>query len=260
MRDAYYANRGLEYLKILHGKSDLPSFYNERVLNIYDFPFWKKSGSESKVEVNLDKVVGTSHQDYYGKTWLEMFGALKHFSENAMQNFREDGYFWNKCVCLDDNPISFYKYGEKYFIMSGNNRTCTAKFLGLKTVIANISHYIPDEELTQAYEVLEKEGYRILVSSRDSFPENPASMRPQKNSDSQWLITPPNKTPSYLNSIRLDDREQILQYIRAMNEFYEGIRQQKSYGFISKLFKKPTPAKFYELNYHDYRLGKIVKI
>jgi hypothetical protein len=95
-------------------------------------------GTPSVGSVNLSKVVGTTHPDYFGKAWGELKpipGTLgRDFVNNVQLNCPPLKRAYGNVKELDSNPQyylnsedkyhwSFYEIDGDYYISSGNNRT-----------------------------------------------------------------------------------------------------------------------------------------
>jgi len=101
--------------------------------------------------VCLQSVVGTTHPDYRGKTWLDL---LPKDQNQANQGILKRG--WKRLYDLRNNPgyyidsspknhISFYKVGNEYYIADGNHRVIIGRFFlhlnNLPEVIAGVGIY-----------------------------------------------------------------------------------------------------------------------
>lgn len=139
------------------GSLSIPDWAFEVVLepqSVEHFYFYKEVSNADSViqEVDLQKVVGTYHCDYFDKTWLEMVLRLKRdeISDTsvAIQAF-ENPSRKNDIVTMD-------KLGDKYLITNGNHRTCLAKFSNQRFVNAFVKEYALDLELLEACNYLSK--------------------------------------------------------------------------------------------------------
>ena len=187
------ATKGLNNLLILTDSNILPVFYNETLLHPDEyFAFWKSSRIYN-ASVETNKIVGTSYSDYCGKTWLEMLGSLNQFGQDTFKiysNNRE--LFILKCVKESQEQIKLRKYADKYFIDDGNNRICTAKFLGIKEIECRVTEYEPDEELENIYSELTKKGYKIYIGSRDVIKIDFQLIPLLEKQNDNWLIETPD--------------------------------------------------------------------
>lgn len=111
---------------------------------------------QSIEDVNLSKVIGTSHPSYHGKTW----GQLKPVPGSSSGDIFDPeiaGQPLKRAVtlihALEKNPEyytddsikdewSFYKLNDDYYIVEGNNRTVIARFFlhlnNIKPIIRNV--------------------------------------------------------------------------------------------------------------------------
>jgi hypothetical protein len=112
--------------------------------------------SQSIEDVDLSKVIGTSHPKYHGKTWGQLKpvpGSLRAdiFDINvADQPLRgavalSDLLVRNPEYYIDDgikDNWTFYKLNDDYYIVEGNNRTVIARFFfhlnNIEPIIRNV--------------------------------------------------------------------------------------------------------------------------
>lgn len=92
--------------------------------------------------VCVKKIMGTTHDSYHGKNWLEMLMTLKRH--------RSDHDEGRVIAAINDTQvadrISLSKYGDAYFIDGGgNHRVCQAKILNLETVPCEVTEFIFNE-------------------------------------------------------------------------------------------------------------------
>jgi hypothetical protein len=78
---SYAATEGMKHLYLLTGEYKAPLFYNNKVLHPHEDYIFKKSYRSYTASVETEKIVGTTHSDYCGKTWLEMLGTLKRYDQ-----------------------------------------------------------------------------------------------------------------------------------------------------------------------------------
>lgn len=95
--------------------------------------FMRKHYWADKASVNVFRVIGTKHQEYVGKTWLELLYSGERMSHNLPYQERNPNYY------LETKPrhpdMHFVTLdGLNYYIGSdGNHRTCIAKFMFSET-------------------------------------------------------------------------------------------------------------------------------
>lgn len=85
--------------------------------------------------ISIKDVIGTTHEKYMGKVWLEMLCCLKRKHDTAN---KEKIKLWIKET---QNTIFVAEYAGKYYILDGNHRICYAKFLGIERLTCNVSKY-----------------------------------------------------------------------------------------------------------------------
>lgn len=89
-------------------------------------------------------IVGSTHSDYYEKTWLEMLLTLKrsrhYYGLEKLKVFIQDESIGEK--------KSLTKINERYYIDGGgNHRVCYAKFLEYEQIACSIMERVFDEEV-----------------------------------------------------------------------------------------------------------------
>ena len=104
---------------------------------------------EVVTDVELDKIVGTTHDSYNKGTWEQMMQNLKPRREGDV--FPSERYFkmvhdnhdHSQGSKLFQQAITLAKYGEEYIILDGgNHRICHAKFAGIRTLKVRVQEYI----------------------------------------------------------------------------------------------------------------------
>lgn len=118
-------------------KENFPPWFFEKVycpedLDNFQFYYYDNCTYE---EISVDKIVGTTHCDYYHKAWLEMLSNLKHYKTDNDINFVK------AIILRKDDDKSVHEYNGKYYIVAGNHRFCQAKFLGISKVYCSVSKY-----------------------------------------------------------------------------------------------------------------------
>lgn len=126
--DSYYIKTGIERLKQLKPDFEFKKAFFENVKstdNICNKMFYYNKYNEYKTSnFNPSIIAGTKHIDYNNKMWIEMLGSLKRFrignidTEISLSNYINN----TEDVCLA-------KYGDEFYIISGNHRLCIAKFM-----------------------------------------------------------------------------------------------------------------------------------
>lgn len=141
-----YMEKGYYRLGLLKpdGYEMQPWFY-EKVLTysqiIGNKDLWNEIYYGDK-EIPLEKVVGTSHQQYcseiekHSYSWIEMLGRLKKFYKNIDYILKGNVEDISRCIGIEG-------YNGMYFITwNGNNRTIMMKFAGIDYApMRNIHEY-----------------------------------------------------------------------------------------------------------------------
>ena len=122
-------NKLTKHLEIL-GLSELPLFadlfledFNKRLRDEDDFVV--EIETISNTNIDLSKVVGTTHPDYINMTWSKLLTNAKRIKLN-LNSFQHDPmqYIENHC-----KGIKFCCFDEDHlYIEAGNHRTCIALF------------------------------------------------------------------------------------------------------------------------------------
>lgn len=118
--------------------------------NIPNFEFYNSTsiGGEGIVmEVTTKNIKGTTHCSYHNISWIEMLAHLPR----QRYDVDEDSV---KMAIADDKASerkSVAKYGEDYYILSGNHRLCQAKMLEIETVICYVYEYNLNQKALDVY-------------------------------------------------------------------------------------------------------------
>lgn len=177
--DALLKNLNFEFVRRL---VDQPPAWAEKTLLKWDdaYPqeqkdflsvhYWIESGS-----VNVHRVVGTSHWDYQGMTWLSVLMSGKRMKNNLQDLMDNPRYYLQPVI---RQPSIYYNTvdGLNFYIgADGNHRTCLAKFfLGAqeKSQLHNVTlnHYQVDTAFYRCYQQL-KLIVQTMGLSVDLYPE-----------------------------------------------------------------------------------------
>lgn len=137
---------------------------------VENYPFYVRGKTYEDV-VRVEKIMGTTHESYYGKNWLAMLMSLnRHRSDVDVERV---------IAAINDTQVSdricLSKYGDAYFIDGGgNHRVCQAKILNLETVPCEVTKVVFNEE---AYRKTQR-----LVSIKEIEPQ--FSYQPYYNNES----------------------------------------------------------------------------
>lgn len=125
----------------------LPSFASYRLTNFNHTIYFDRKTSTRIETVHLDAVVGTSHGDYAGCSWLDLLPTdYRNYTEEEYKNRTINGLQgrmkrgWDALKELHSNPdyylsrchkehLGFCKVGNDYYIAEGNHRVVLARFL-----------------------------------------------------------------------------------------------------------------------------------
>lgn len=133
----------------------LPTWYFEKVLRPQDlenFQFYFYSGSVQD-DIFVKDIVGTVHENYYHKAWLEMLSSLKRHKDD----FNVERII--QTIQREHDGKSVAEYEGKYYILEGNHRLCQAKFLELEEVHCSVSKYQFNHADFDLYQMLLNNGF-----------------------------------------------------------------------------------------------------
>jgi hypothetical protein len=129
-------DRGLEFYGILYPSKPRPDWASNPLLTLTE-ELETCVGPASIMHINTALIVGSIHDDYKEKAnWVEFPGSLKKIhSESDLRWYGE--FFLRDVITKNDTSVKMYR--GKYYIVSGNNRLCIAKFLGLKSIPVSVT-------------------------------------------------------------------------------------------------------------------------
>jgi|GEM_PF-2342394 len=143
-------------------KEPFPHWYfsvvEEPIKNVENYMFYIDKMSATAMNIPVEKIVGTTHPSYYGHTWLEMLMYLKRY--RGLEKSKERTLQFAEGVIKECLPY-YLKYGDKYFIGSGNHRTCLAKFYDIKTIKAEVCEFRKDERLLELCQKMKGYGFEL---------------------------------------------------------------------------------------------------
>lgn len=102
--------------------------------------------------ISTNNIVGTFHQSYYDHSWLSMFRNMPR-NHNNLDSKDIIMFIQNESI---GEKKRVAKYGDEYYIISGNHRICHAKFLKIDILTCNITEYFFDHEAYKLYQELLK--------------------------------------------------------------------------------------------------------
>lgn len=161
--DNYYELEGNKRLKSLEVNPENVPWKNNQVLcynSIMNKEYWDEVRITSNEKVELNKIIGTYHSDYFNKSWLEMLGCLKRIDSSTLNREHVLKVLEEKRM-----DISLHKFGESYFISGGNHRVCMSKFLGNKTLlIETVYHHQFNNRRFEIDEMLKKRKIEVVYN------------------------------------------------------------------------------------------------
>ena len=125
----------------------LPSFASDRLASFDHSVYFERKSSTRTGTVYLNAVIGTSHGDYAGYSWLDLLptdyrthaeeehrnrtinglqGRLKRGWAGLKELHANPDYYLSRC---HKNHLGFYKMGADYYIVEGNHRVVLGRFL-----------------------------------------------------------------------------------------------------------------------------------
>lgn len=142
-------------IKLKEEEEEYPDWYYEKVMSmdgIENAEFYSSDGDDIK-EISVKDIIGTTHDSYNNRMWLEMLNNLKRKDENTDEEAI-------KTAILDGvNGKSVSEYNGKYYILDGNHRLCYAKFLKIEKVYCNVSKHKFNYEDFDLYTRLKESGF-----------------------------------------------------------------------------------------------------
>lgn len=133
----------------------------KRVEEVENYKFYNDTKVIKNYFVAVDKIVGTRHERYIGKRWLDLPYSMKRFYDyytvDNFLNFSHTDDFTRK-------GMGYEKYGDYFFTSGGNHRTCQAKFSGLKNIKVDITENIFDQRMFDVFNFLINEGLMPIIS------------------------------------------------------------------------------------------------
>lgn len=118
-------------------KMFFPDWYFDKVLSpidIENYHFYYMDSSFYDI-IEVKDIVGTFHEKYQHKTWLQMLSNLKRHKDDT------DIEYITSIIQKMYDDKSVVEYDGKYYISGGNHRLCQAKFLEIKKVHCYVTRY-----------------------------------------------------------------------------------------------------------------------
>lgn len=121
---------------------DLQESFFETVYHPKDYVenyLFYESGETHEDVVRVERIMGTTHERYCGRSWLVMLMSLnRHRSDDDVERVMAaiNNTQVSERICLS-------KYGDAFFIDGGgNHRVCQAKILNLETVPCKVTENV----------------------------------------------------------------------------------------------------------------------
>ena len=120
---------------------------------IDNFSFYNDSIFHESFVVLIKNVVGTSHDRYVDKTWIELIGRMKRFDKK----YNKENFLKFSKSNEFKKGYSYAKYGEQFIITGGNHRNCQARFSNIDIVNTCVTEHLFDYKMYECYKYFEKE-------------------------------------------------------------------------------------------------------
>lgn len=133
---------------IEHLNNKLPEWSFDQVIdpelqeNFRYYAFLPNLDKQYRIQIEVDKIKGSSHHSYNQSDWYSML--------NNLHRPRYQNIDWLVSFITNEDIIEkkvLHKYGDNYYISVGNHRCCYAKFIGLKTIVCDVIEHIFDYEV-----------------------------------------------------------------------------------------------------------------
>lgn len=130
-----YPEEGWQYEK-LKGLSEVANFAR----------YCQTPSAHFVADVELGRIVGTTHVSYSGYDWVAMRETLlKKWPDEAYQAMVRDDRDHSQIKANKTQPITLCQYGDEYIICDeGNHRICHAKFAGFRAIRVQVKRYSID--------------------------------------------------------------------------------------------------------------------
>jgi hypothetical protein len=126
-----------------------------------------KNNDDRKV-VPVKEIVGTTHPDYRGHSWQEIFYILKRDDttidticlSNSLATLSENKF--------ESERVSFIQKDHEYYTSVGSHRTTISKLIGLHSIRASVTVYQTDMWYKSAFENLCSMGFSVQTDSNNT--------------------------------------------------------------------------------------------
>lgn len=163
----YCINEGLQRIKLLNPDFEFKKWINNTAIHpesIPEYHFYEKQNPSIKTscKINPQQITGTSHPDYYNKSWIEVLGNLKRWKLYVNEIHLAAGSVLNERL-VDKKSVA--KYGDNIIVSMGNHRCCFSKFLELDEITVDITEYQFNHSLYSMVKEFESRGFHIDTSN-----------------------------------------------------------------------------------------------
>jgi hypothetical protein len=132
-------------------ESSMPSFAHDRFERFSEFELQEQVAERIhnlNGTVDLSRVAGTEHPDYYGSSWLELLGnppghpsgRLKRIHDGLLKLVSTPEYYLSN---VEKDNWSFYFVDGRYYVSCGTHRTVIGRFFlacnGFPTVVSGVA-------------------------------------------------------------------------------------------------------------------------
>jgi len=223
----YKSNQGRTVLlDNFFDKNNIPTWCQENVSKL-SYMFKRHVVSSESAYIDIKRVIGTDHDSYNNKTWLEVFYSLKRGDNIVMALLMIEYY---DRLQKKDNKIgliSFIKMDDEYYISQGNHRACMAKFKGIAFIYAPMTEYKTDYEYKGYYEKLKQLSLKVDILTHDEY-EN---MKFRYNLHNDWEAF----------NVIYEDEHYLLCGIEIIKSFYNeitSIMRFRNKTFFQAVYKR----------------------
>lgn len=130
-------------------------------VDIEDYTFFSQSRELGKKEVPKRMIVGTTHPNYQGMTWLEMLTSHSRVTCKTESEVMRLMPFDNQV-----QKIHLLKYRDQYIILNGNNRICQAQFVdAIDKIPCLVTEFVFDQKGFDRFTLLSCVGAEFVYQS-----------------------------------------------------------------------------------------------
>lgn len=177
-------------------------------------------------QFKLKNLIGTTHRDYYNKTWLESFITTKRGDDAVLKYFKNPNYYDQELKQFEqsdlnhDTPIELYESEGKFFIKGGNNRLSLimVKYLTeMSNAKTEEEKKIIDDKYTFVAQVNpipeDKEIMYMINMLRGRFGTN---IRIRRNADNEKDCKYEIKMNESEEVININNKDELAEYVQTL--------------------------------------------